>query len=304
MTTNELKDYLGIIVDMEKERYLQEQLKSQLQYRISRLGYAQNYYEPQKEKVYSGEWGSLLIGGFIMGVLPGAIIGFLLDSFLNGALIGGIIVAVGMAVSEGIRISNKEDEVQKKYEQDFRNYQQAIDADRLRVQEEQKIKLFLTQEYTQLDNRSKQSEAILQKLYNTNIIFGKYRGFAKVASLYEYFCAGRCTTLEGHEGAYNILEMELRLDRISVQLDTVISHLEEIKQNQYIIYSAICEANRKLGDILESNNRIETGVRGLQVQGDELNERISGLQVTSGLNLYFNELTQKELSYMNRMKLG
>ena len=42
-----------------------------------------------------------------------------------------------------------------------------------------------------------------------------------VCSLYEYVCSGRCDTLAGHEGAYNIWEMEIRLDKIVTQLGLV-----------------------------------------------------------------------------------
>mgnify|MGYP001864484039 FL=1 len=82
-------------------------------------------------------------------------------------------------------------------------------------------------------------------IYDKNIIFPKYRRLPLVCSLYEYFCSGRCSTLEGHEGAYNILEMEIRLDRIITQMDMVITRLESIRDGQYVLYSAIQDSNRK-----------------------------------------------------------
>ena len=65
-----------------------------------------------------------------------------------------------------------------------------------------------------------------------------------VCSLYEYIRAGRCTELEGHEGAYNILETEIRLDRIILQLDKVVAQLEQIKHTQFMLYSAVQESNQ------------------------------------------------------------
>lgn len=136
-----------------------------------------------------------------------------------------------------------------------------------------------------------------------DVIFPKYRNFVMVSMLYEYLCSGRCVTLEGHEGAYNILENEMRLDRIITGLDYIVSQLEQIKENQFLIYSAISESNQTLSKILDSNQQISNEVRHLKVQGDELNERIACLQNTSEFQLYFTELNQKELSYMRKLGL-
>ena len=136
------------------------------------------------------------------------------------------------------------------------------------------------------------------RLYNTNILFEKYYyNFPAVSSLYEYFCAGRYTTLGE---AYNQLELEVRLDRISLQLNVVIAQLEQIKQNQFTIYSAITDANNRLNSLIQSSSRIESGVRNLQLQGEELNARIAGLQLSSDLNLYINAMNNIELKYLNR----
>ena len=87
-----------------------------------------------------------------------------------------------------------------------------------------------------------------------------------VSSIYEYLCAGRCTTLEGHEGAYNILELEIRLDRIITQLDRVIENLEAIRANQYTLYSCLKESNRKMDMLLREENRIAASMQHLGIQ--------------------------------------
>ncbi len=50
--------------------------------------------------------------------------------------------------------------------------------------------------------------------------------------------------LEGHEGAYNIFENEIRQNIIIQKLDDVVRHLERIENNQFMLYSAIQESNR------------------------------------------------------------
>lgn len=189
------------------------------------------------------------------------------------------------------------------YNREMQQFEHQLAQDKKRIQEEQKGIAYLKQELMQLDECSKRSQRVLQALYDKNVIFPKYRSFVMVASIYEYLCAGRCSTLEGHEGAYNILEMELRLNRIIGQLDQVIYLLDQIKNTQYMIYSAIQQSNQKLGELISSSQRMESNIRRIEAQGEELNSRIAGLQATSTLNLYFNELNNKELSYISRMDL-
>lgn len=93
----------------------------------------------------------------------------------------------------------------------------------------------------------------LASVYSLNVIHPKYRNLVAVASFCEYFETGRCSQLEGHEGAYNIYEQEIRLDRIITKLDVIISKLEEIKNNQYVLYQSIMQANNVLNRIDKAN---------------------------------------------------
>lgn len=202
---------------------------------------------------------------------------------------------------------------------EMEQYQDAVkEIQRLRQQDERERQLktiFLEKQKEELESGLAISEKRLQTIYEKGIIFPKYRNLVMVCSLYEYICAGRCTELEGHEGAYNILEIEIRLDRIIVQLDEVIKKLEQIRLNQYTLYSAVQEANRRLSQICGSiggmsarlddfyNNSIQLSeqVAGLNTQNAELSAHIIELQKTSELTAYHAERTQKELAYMNRM---
>lgn len=303
MNAAQLKEYLSIVVDMEKECYLQERLRADLEYRISTLGNANYCKKPVKG---SSELGTGILMSLAVAVI-GFVIGYAVELFAE-LLFGwswaipiacAVIPGCGLLIVSVMSAFAKNDSYQKALQE----YEQAAKADAERIQEEKKVRVYLTKELAALDHQMQQSRKTLQALYQKGIIFPKYRNFVMVASIYEYFCSGRCTTLEGHEGAYNILEMEIRLNHIVSQLDRIISQLEEIKNNQYMIYSAIQESNQKLSQILESSRYLEAGVRRLEVQGEELNARVAGLQAASALNLYLNELNHKELTYRNRMGL-
>lgn len=100
----------------------------------------------------------------------------------------------------------------------------------------------------------------LDILYASNFIYPKYRNLVSVASMYEYIDSGRCDSLEGADGAYNIFELEVRLDRIITKLDIIINSLEQIRANQYYLYTAIKEIQPHIDKvssaIIENTNKL------------------------------------------------
>lgn len=93
------------------------------------------------------------------------------------------------------------------------------------------------------------TKQLLAKLYEKDVIFSKYRNMIAICTMYEYFASGRCSELTGANGAYNMYEQELLQNRIINQLEQVNFNLEQVKQNQYILYQAISETNHALQEI-------------------------------------------------------
>lgn len=92
----------------------------------------------------------------------------------------------------------------------------------------------------------------LEQVYSVDVIFPKYRNLVAVTTIYEYLASGRCDTLEGADGAYNLYEMELRQNIIIGQLSSVLDSLEQIKNSQFTLYSELEESNRKSADLLSN----------------------------------------------------
>lgn len=88
--------------------------------------------------------------------------------------------------------------------------------------------------------------------YHLDVIYPKYRNLIAVTTIYEYLASGRCDTLEGADGAYNLYEMELRQNIIIGQISSVLDSLEQIKSNQFTLYNEIKEANQKTADLLSN----------------------------------------------------
>lgn len=212
-------------------------------------------------------------------------------------------------IKEEIATNNKEKSKEKSAEAEYQaklnQYHQELNQHHqeiTKIERNRNVKIMIVkEERTKAENALAISTQHLQTIYDKNIIFPKYRNLVMVCSLYEYICAGRCNKLEGSEGAYNILELEIRLDRIITQLDRITVLLGKIQENQFVLYSAIQESNQRSAQILESTNRMVDNLQHSYEGIDTLTDRIAELQKTSELTAYCADRTQKELAYMNRM---
>lgn len=368
MSTEELKEYLGIVVDMEESVFLQNRLCQSIDQEIECLKVPNEFPDPNEpvephalrlpvkpdpsKPPHSiiGIFGACIGLFFAIGLITTVITGYyamfagIAPREVSWPVSFSLIVPIAwiaycmrdnkVAESKNKTIDNifekKCEEIRKNHQEELAQYQYAIQQYQAALKEnqlkrqqdetEREIKtVLLESQKKEAKKKLTTSEEHLQVIYQKNIIFPKYRNLVMVCSLYEYICAGRCTELEGHEGAYNILENEIRLDRIISQLDKVIAQLEQIKQNQFMLYSAVQECNQRLGLIMRSirqmavdlndfcscsiQNSIQFNaqVTELNSQNTQLNEHIAELQKTSALTAYHVERAQKELAYMNRM---
>ena len=87
-----------------------------------------------------------------------------------------------------------------------------------------------------------------------------HKNFVAISSFYEYFASGRCSTLGE---AYNKYEEELRLNLIITELDIIITKLEQIKNNQFMLYDAINKSN-------DTNKKILSTMKSIGNQNDDI----------------------------------
>lgn len=315
MQVAEIKEYLGMLVDLEKQVYTQNQLIRSLKNNISSMSGKPVCYElPEKEECMTwGQWlgcsiplAALMITGVVSFLFfedpslfgnsssPSPFFGLLM---LFGT---GVLLFLGMGFI-GVSPSEDRKRIEKEYDEAMAEYCSATEKEERRAALELQKRTLLEKQLTTLMDTNRQTKENLQKLYNYNIIHPKYRGLIPVCSLYGYFDTGVCTQLEGHEGAYNKYDTESRLDYIICQLDEVIRHLEDIKNNQYQLYAAIKESNRKYDKLIQNTQNVMNQLNGIQAQGAEMNARIAQLQTTSDLALYESACSRQELTYLNRM---
>ena len=104
-------------------------------------------------------------------------------------------------------------------------------------------------EVAKLDGPLQETKKLLEQIYSADIIFQKYRNMVAMCTMYEYFASGRCTELVGPTGAYNLYEAELRQNLIINQLELVNENIEQVKQNQFVLYQSIYETNQLLSGV-------------------------------------------------------
>lgn len=260
MAENSLKMYLKNVYAMEKAVYLQEEVCKELLSRRNRL----KNWKPQAMKEVESEdikiqcYGSgrsadifayvCFIGGCILAVMSLLKFNILGTLFWFFAGIGGTLVC-GNWIKPAL--------IKSEYERLYQEQRIKIDAENTNIEAmnmvakieiDRKLKA-LDAEYSIAKRQLDETKNILHKMYNKAIIFPKYRNFTAVSSFYEYIDSGRCTRLDGHEGAYNIFENEIRQNIIIQKLDEAVRMLKKIEQNQYMLYDAIRETNRVIGNL-------------------------------------------------------
>lgn len=283
LNVNQLKDYLKTVFDLEGALYQNQQL-------ITEYTVLREKFVPQKPKKYlptppekpaqpstqstpveNASFSAMFCVVMMWISLPGSLILFSAGSIFLGVIV--LLSAVLMfflyrSNKKSIEETEKRNEVEneiyarkkieyhraleahmnevakntKRFEDNMKAYTQRL-AEYHRVTTEQQKKFHEIQETLQ---------ASLAKLYSQNIVYSKYRNLVAIATIYEYFDSGRCTELEGPNGAYNMYEGELRSNIIICSLSQIISDLGQIKNGQYALYEQLQRSSENVTHLLNN----------------------------------------------------
>ena len=283
-TPEALLEYTKAAIDLETDLATQklvlDQCCAEIQQRKPELELEDLPYAPEYrvEEFPSYRRGSLLLGA-------GSLI-FILFVRSLGSLILAIIICSPLLLPGLFSIINTRKTI-KQREQKYATYQNNLACIQQRNQQRQEaydtairqcnesIHSLLTTAQPRID----ETNALLEKLYDKNIIYRKYCNLPALTSIYEYFVTGRCSELTGPHGAYNLYEDELRKDTVISQLNTVIENLEQIKHNQYMLYQQVKSINENTQIITSELQQI----KGYTVQIAQL----------TALNAYYAKLTER-----------
>lgn len=145
-------------------------------------------------------------------------------------------------------------------------------------------KYMLDTEIASVEKALKDTFACRNELYSFNIIFDKYRNLVALSTFYEYFMAGRCETLEGMNGAYNLYENEVRLNAIITKLD-------EIKENQYLIYNKLRSIEDSLSSLNRSFEKVVSSLESIDTKATSLNKYLEKISANTAVIAHNSAVT-------------
>ena len=147
-----------------------------------------------------------------------------------------------------------------------------------------------------IKSETQQAEALLKKLYAarkriymSGIIFEKYHNFTAISSFYEYLSSGRCYSLDGANGAYSIYENEVRMNTVISQLSQVIEHLQAIERNQYVLYSAITDANKQISKLNSEMETMNTTLNKMKKSTENIEQNAKVIAYNSAVSAYYSK---------------
>jgi len=280
-----LKEYLKMIIELEKQKFATEEMQK----RIER-SYSPSLVSEYKQPDVRPGWP---IGWAITGALLGGLVvpGFFHEAVgdgLAGMIVLSVIVCAGILAAIGYQGKKKDAEKENAKRQ--AEYREAVNKNTAaRAEADQKNQIIAASK-AGLKKCVESTEETLKRLYSEAIIYPKYQNLIAITSIYEYLDSGRCTQLDGPDGAYNLFEMEVRLDRIVTKLDQIISRLDRIIENQHQLYLVVQEVTPQIERLA---NEVVT-------QTEQLNQ----IAATSAVTAYTTKVIERNQYYERNWNNG
>ncbi len=199
-----------------------------------------------------------------------------------------------------------EDEEKARYDSEFEQFNQKTKEYEERLAEfdaKREIKSQLCRKrlesnrerIAELDRTLAVIEEGLEEIYSANIVFAKYRSLIPISMFCEYLETGRCQQLEGTNGAYNKYEDELIGNTIIGKLDEIHTSLENIKQNQFLLYSGIKKVESSIYSLSETvsrtagqlNANMESLSGNLELGLDSISDRVREQNALTAFNAQY-----------------
>ena len=305
-------EYLSILLDMEKNIYIQEKTIENLYAERNSLGIKNRIELPIPESASTDYFDYMVTTGFVFWIIgliiiiiakwkdfweSSGIFAIIIVPIIAGiialfiGLAGALIIGPFVAAHYKSKEQNNLD-AQYKYQLD--EYNKLCDAEEKRIKNENVIRAKIQQEITILENKYNESKKILDEFYNYNIISENYwHNIIAISSFYQYFLEKRTYSLEfnpknGDKGAYNIYREEAQRGVIIIQLSKVLDKLDQIVENQEQIQNTMYEANKKISYLSDD----------MRYMSKEIN---SSINEQTAIESYNAERTQAELEFMNTM---
>ncbi len=292
----EMLPYLQKIISLEQAAYVEESLLNAVKNErknVDTRKYVVPEPKPPERETINNELFmgvTVFIGGPIaIGVGVLRLIGTLdLGAGFRVTFITFAIFAflVFLWVAVGAILDN--DDRKEKYQQALAQYPIDVQNEEDAYQQALRFAGYYDQLIAQQEKKLADTRQLLWEAYDKGLLYGKYRNFVAVCSICEYLESGRCSELGGPDGAYNLFEQEIRMNLIITQLGLIISELDEIRENQAMLYDAISTGNRLTSQLIEQTNE--------SIRLGEYNAQ------QNAITAYNTQQTAREVSFSNWMR--
>lgn len=206
------------------------------------------------------------------------------------------------------------------YEKAFPEYEKALRAEEEHYKNEcAQVTLFnkgIDKQVAILGAEKNATEAVLQQLYSTGVIYPKYRGIVPVTMFCEYMDSGRRTELEGVHGMYDLYETELlgkqivgqlssinhTLKYISYQIGGISSQLVGIQRNQILLYEEVARGNEIATKISQSTNTLLEQSASMASAMSNIGHEIGALRSSSEMTAFNTEATARRVDAIAKIE--
>lgn len=315
MDVEQLKKYLAILVELEKDKHTQKTMIAELEEEIT--AYQKQYDENQiiiqswnhapttvdKSQIEidkSGK-GILILSIYVLCAISGTlawVFASIITKSQTFAIIPGVTavllcILLGRVIWKSILNKRIRQELAKRQRQLRVNNNKGQKISGNALQTNQHISSVIPQikeKQTILHNMLQLTQQTLSQYYSADIIPQKYRSLIPVCMFYDYITNGRTYSIQRDpsrfdEGAINIYEQE-RLQKIIIsKLDDVIDSIEDLTNTQRVLCDVIQKSNRDIQRILHDIN-------------DNIKASNDSLQIIQ----YQNEQRNRCLAYANYME--
>ena len=290
-------DFLERVIELEKTVYVLEELENRLQSKIASLGKEQYIPETVEEHASFKEClGLSFLAGMFIGAIIGAIEGFVTEEGFFSVLINIVVSGIGGIISGGIaglclspvwyiigvvRAMSRQKEATEERLVKISNDQQRV---RQELEQVKQLKNVLAE----VRRKKTETQQLRSRFYASGPVYRDYQNFAAVCSFYQYFVSGKCSVLKGHEGAYVLYDYERKMDMVLEKLADIQRNLAQIQRNQYKLYTAIEDGNRRV-DTLISQSVQQTRMLNASLE-------------QNAIIAHNTDLVQKEMAFSNWLK--
>ena len=167
-----------------------------------------------------------------------------------------------------------------------------------------------------LTTEKKATEAALQKVYDINIIYPKYRGIIPVTMFCEYMDSGLRTDLTGVNGMYQWYETQLMgqqivnslseinstLHHISYQLGSIANQLTEIQRNQTMLYEEIARGNEIASQINQSTGKLLEQSASMVSTMEDMERQIGSMRSTAETTAFTTAATARRVDAIAKIQ--